>query len=54
MKNMKFIVTLCVILLGFTLNSQTNRNIGISETNDGLAITANTALEKSIIIGSEL
>jgi hypothetical protein len=52
MKNMKFIVTLCVILLGFTLNSQTNRNIGISETNDGLAITANTALEKSIIIGS--
>ena len=52
MKKINFLITFCVILVGFTLNSQTNRNIGISETNDALAITANTALEKSIIIGS--
>ncbi len=52
MKKINFLINLCVILLGFTLNSQTNRNIGISETNTALAITAETALEKSIIIGS--
>ena len=52
MKKINFLINLCVILLGFTLNSQTNRNIGISETNNALAITAETALEKSIIIGS--
>ena len=45
-------MTLCVILIGFTLNSQTNRNVGVSETNDALAITANTELTQSIIIGS--
>ena len=52
MKKINFLISFCVILVVFTLNSQTNRNIGISETNDALAITANTALEKSIIIGS--
>jgi hypothetical protein len=40
------------MLVGLTLNAQTNRNIGISETNDALAITANTQLTKSIIIGA--
>ncbi len=45
-------MTICVILVAFTLNSQTNRNVGISETNDALAVTANTALTQSIIIGS--
>jgi len=52
MKKINYLITLCVLLIGFTLNSQTNRNVGISETADALAITANTALEKSIIIGS--
>ena len=52
MKKFNFLITLCVILIGFTLNSQTNRNVGVSETNDALAITANTQLTQSIIIGS--
>ena len=52
MKKFNYLFTLCAMLVGLTLNAQTNRNIGISETNNALAITANTALEKSIIIGS--
>ena len=52
MKKNYYLFTLCAILFGFTINAQTNRNIGISETNTALAITANTALEKSIIIGA--
>ena len=52
MKNLKFLISICIILLGFTLNSQTNRNIGMSETDDALAITAKgTDLQNSIIIG---
>ena len=52
MKNLKFLISICIILLGFTLNSQTNRNIGMSETADALAITAKgTDLLNSIFIG---
>ena len=52
MKNLKFLILTCLILLGFSLNSQTNRNIGLSETADDLAITAKgTDLTNSIFIG---
>tara|TARA_Y100000385_G_scaffold252184_1_gene275471 strand:+ start:295 stop:1281 length:987 start_codon:yes stop_codon:yes gene_type:complete len=52
MKKFNYLFTLCAMLVGLTMNAQDNNNIGISETNDALAITANTALEKSIIIGA--
>ncbi|MAU64232.1 MAG: hypothetical protein CMC38_07850 [Flavobacteriaceae bacterium] len=52
MKKNYYLFTLCAILFGFTINAQTNRNIGISETTTGLAITANTQLVKSLIIGA--
>ena len=52
MKNLKFLILTSLILLGFSLNSQTNRNIGMSETADALAITAKgTDLTNSIFIG---
>ena len=52
MKNLKFLISICIILLGFTLNSQTNRNIGMSETADAFAITSKgTDLQNSIFIG---
>ena len=52
MKNLKFLISMCVVLFGLTLNSQTNRNVGMSETADALAITAKgTDLQNSIFIG---
>jgi hypothetical protein len=52
MKKINFLFTLCAIFLGFTINAQTNRNIGMSETNDGFQITAKgTDLTNSIFIG---
>ena len=52
MKNLKFLISMCVVLLGFTLNSQTNRNVGMSETDNEFAITAKgTDLQNSIFIG---
>ena len=52
MKKLTYLFTLCSILFGLTIGAQTNNNIGISETNDGLAMTANTALVQTLIIGS--
>ena len=52
MKKLTYLFTFCSILFGLTISAQTNNNIGISETDDGFVMTANTALVQTLIIGS--
>ena len=49
MKKINFLMTICVILVGFTLNSQ---NVGTSDQTTTLSWTQNAQLTNSIIIGS--
>ena len=49
MKKINFLMTICVILFGFTLNSQ---NVAISAESGSFSFTTNTELTNSIILGS--
>ena len=49
MKKINYFITLCVILIGFTLNSQ---NVAISDKSTSLDWTQNAQLTNSIIIGA--
>ena len=49
MKKINFLMTICVILVGFTLNSQ---NVGISDQSTSLTWVQETQLTNSIVIGS--
>ena len=50
MKKINFLMTICVILVGFTLNSQ---NVGISEESASWSLTTNTNLDDTIILGAD-